>query len=301
MYQDGNHKKLKDDRNNNGGNYKMNLQSTFTLNHGKKTMPWLGLGVFQVEDGETVAASVEEAIVHGYRHIDTAAVYGNEEGVGNGIRRGMDRTGIARDELFITSKLWNADQGYERTIEAYKESVRRLGIDQLDLYLIHWPVEDEFTESWRALEDLYKEEKVSAIGVSNFQIHHLETLLHTAEIVPSINQVERHPRLVQKDLKQYLVKKNIQPVAWAPLMQGGVFKEPILIEMANDLGKSVAQIVLKWQLQTGWATIPKSVKKHRISENADLYDFELNEAQMKVINEMDQHHRVGPDPDNFDF
>lgn len=279
----------------------MNKQSTFQLNHGEKPMPWLGLGVFQVEDGENVAASVEEAIVQGYRHIDTAAVYENEEGVGEGIRRGMERAGIIRDELFITSKLWNADQGYERALEAYRESTARLGLDQLDLYLIHWPVENKFTESWRALEDLYKEGKVGAIGVSNFQIHHLETLLQTAEVVPAINQVERHPRLVQTELYKYLTEKNIHPVAWAPLAQGGIFNEPVLVETAESLGKTVAQVVLKWHLQTGWAAIPKSVKKHRIYENADLYDFELNEEQVKTINEMDQHRRVGPDPDNFDF
>ncbi|WP_050183246.1 aldo/keto reductase [Domibacillus robiginosus] len=279
----------------------MNIQSTFTLNHGEKSMPWVGLGVFQVENGETVAASVEEAIVQGYRHIDTAAVYENEEGVGEGIRRGMERAGITREQLFITSKLWNADQGYQRTLEAYQKSVARLGLDQLDLYLIHWPVEGLFPESWRALEQLFKEGKVGSIGVSNFQIHHIETLLQTAEITPAINQVERHPRLVQEDLKQYLVQKNIQPVAWAPLMQGGIFSEPVLMEIAESLGKTVAQIVLKWHLQTGWAVIPKSIKKHRIHENADLYDFELNNEQVKAIHKMDQHHRVGPDPDHFDF
>jgi len=279
----------------------MNLQSTLTLNHGKKAMPWLGLGVFQVEDGETVAASVEEAIAQGYHHIDTAAVYENEEGVGEGIRRGMERAGVTRDELFITSKLWNADQGYERAFQAYRESVTRLGLDQLDLYLIHWPVEGKFRESWRALEELYKNDQVGAIGVSNFQIHHLETLMQTAEIIPAINQVERHPRLVQADLYSYLMKKNIQPVAWAPLMQGGIFDEPVLKNIADSLGQSIAQVVLKWHLQTGWATIPKSVKGDRIRENADLYDFELNEAHLKAINELDQHQRVGPDPDHFDF
>lgn len=276
------------------------LQDTIQLNHGK-AFPWLGLGVFQVEDGDTVIAAVEEAIVIGYRHIDTAAIYQNEEGVGEGIRRGLKRTGLQREDLFITSKLWNADQGYDSTIAAYEKSLKNLGLESLDLYLIHWPVENKYLESWKALEFLYNEGRVGAIGVSNFHIHHLENLLKNATVKPAINQVERHPRLVQNELKSFLDKNGIQAVAWAPLMQGEILHEPVIQAIADREGKSVAQIVLRWQLQSGWATIPKSIQAKRIQSNAEIFDFSLNDTDMAAISALDQHRRVGPDPDNFDF
>lgn len=276
------------------------LQDTIALNHGKP-FPRLGLGVFQVEDGDTVIKAVEEAIVLGYRHIDTAAIYDNEEGVGEGIRRGLERTGLKREDLYITSKLWNADQGYDSTLAAYETSVRKLGLDRLDLYLIHWPVEDKFLDSWRALEHLYNEGSVGAIGVSNFHIHHLEKLLVNATVKPAINQVERHPRLVQNELKDYMDRNGIAAVAWAPLMQGQILDEPTVQAVAAAKGKSVAQVVLRWQLQSGWATIPKSIHPERIRSNSELYDFSLSEAEMAAISALDQHLRVGPDPDNFDF
>ncbi|NOU74477.1 aldo/keto reductase [Paenibacillus sp. LMG 31458] len=276
------------------------LQDTIQLNHGK-AFPWLGLGVFQVEDGDTVIAAVEEAIVIGYRHIDTAAIYQNEEGVGEGIRRGLKRTGLQREDLFITSKLWNADQGYDSAIAAYEKSLKNLGLEKLDLYLIHWPVENKYLESWKALEFLYNEGRVGAIGVSNFHIHHLENLLKDATVKPAINQVERHPRLVQNELKSFLDKNGIQAVAWAPLMQGEILHEPVIQAIADRAGKSVAQIVLRWQLQSGWATIPKSIQARRIQSNAEIFDFSLNDTDMAAISALDQHRRVGPDPDNFDF
>lgn len=277
------------------------MKQSIQLNHGQKAIPAIGLGVFKVEDGDTVIDAVVEAIRQGYRHIDTAAVYENEEGVGIGIRKGMEIANISRDDLFITSKLWNADQGYDAAIAAYEASLERLGLEQLDLYLIHWPVEDKIVDSWRALEQLYRDGRVGAVGVSNFQTHHLETLAANSELVPAVNQVERHPLLRQTELSSYMSEHGIVPVAWAPLMQGGLFEEPMLVEIAKEVKRSVAQVMLRWHLQTGWVIIPKSVKAHRIEENFNLYDFELSEEQINRIDALDQHKRVGPDPDDFDF
>ncbi|WP_214746289.1 aldo/keto reductase [Exiguobacterium sp. s189] len=277
------------------------MKQSIELNHGQKAIPTIGLGVFKVEDGDTVIDAVVEAIRQGYRHIDTAAVYENEEGVGIGIRKGMEMANISRDDLFITSKLWNADQGYESAIAAYEASLERLGLEQLDLYLIHWPVEDKIVDSWRALEQLYREGRVGAVGVSNFQIHHLETLAANSELVPAVNQVERHPLLRQTELSSYMSEHGIVPVAWAPLMQGGLFEQPTLVTIAKEVERSVAQVILRWHLQTGWVIIPKSVKSHRIEENFSLHDFELSKEQMERIDALDQHKRVGPDPDDFDF
>lgn len=277
-----------------------NLQSTTTLNNGFE-MPWLGLGVFKVEEGQELVDAVKTAIKHGYRSIDTAAIYGNEAGVGQGILEAIEETGIAREELFITSKVWNSELGYEKTIAAYEESLSKLGLEYLDLYLIHWPVEGKYSDAWRALETLYKEGRVKAIGVSNFQIHHLEDLMKDADIRPMVNQVEYHPRLTQKELKAFCKENNIQLEAWSPLMQGQLLDNEELQEIANKYSKSVAQVILRWDLQNGVITIPKSTKAHRIAENADVFDFELTEEDMKHIESLNQNHRVGPDPDNFDF
>jgi methylglyoxal/glyoxal reductase len=276
------------------------LQETTTLNNGVN-MPWFGLGVFKVEDGPELVHAIKTAIRHGYRSIDTASIYGNEAGVGEGIREGMKEAGITREDLFITSKVWNADLGYESTILAYEESLKKLGLEYLDLYLIHWPVEGKYKEAWRALETIYNEGKVKAIGVSNFQIHHLEELLNVASVIPVINQVEYHPRLTQVELKAFCQQHHIQLEAWSPLMQGELLDHPVLKEIAKTYGKTVAQVILKWDLQNGVVTIPKSTKTHRIIENASLFDFVLSEEDMKRINELNQNKRVGPDPDNFDF
>ncbi|AYA74915.1 aldo/keto reductase [Bacillus sp. Y1] len=276
------------------------LQETTTLNNGVN-MPWFGLGVFKVEDGPELVHAIKTAIRHGYRSIDTASIYGNEAGVGEGIREGMKEAGITREDLFITSKVWNADLGYESTILAYEESLKKLGLEYLDLYLIHWPVEGKYKEAWRALETIYNEGKVKAIGVSNFQIHHLEELMNVASVIPVINQVEYHPRLTQVELKAFCLKHHIQLEAWSPLMQGELLDHPVLKEIAKTYGKTVAQVILKWDLQNGVVTIPKSTKTHRIIENASLFDFVLSEEDMKRINELNQNKRVGPDPDNFDF
>ena len=277
-----------------------NLQSTTTLHNGMK-MPWLGLGVFKVEEGQELINAVKTAITHGYRSIDTAAIYGNEVGVGQGVREAIEETGIVRKDLFITSKVWNSELGYESTIAAYEESLAKLGLDYLDLYLIHWPVAGKYKEAWRALETLYKEGRVKAIGVSNFQIHHLEELMKDAEIKPMVNQVEYHPRLTQKELSAFCQEQDIQLEAWSPLMAGQLLDNIELQEIADKYGKSIAQVILRWDLQNGVITIPKSTKEHRIAENATVFDFELTADDMKRIDSLNQNHRVGPDPDNFDF
>ncbi|MDL4840167.1 aldo/keto reductase [Aquibacillus rhizosphaerae] len=273
-----------------------NLQATTTLHNGVK-MPWLGLGVFLVEDGQEVIDSVKAAIKNGYKSIDTAAIYKNEEGVGQGIRE----SGIAREDLFVTSKLWNGDQGYESTLAACETSLKKLGLDYLDLYLIHWPVpsQGKYKDTWRALEELYKDGKVKAIGVSNFKEHHLEELIKDAEVVPMVNQVEFHPNLSQKELHEYCKKKGIQLEAWSPLKQGQLLDDPTLIKIAEKHGKTTAQVIIRWDLQSEVVTIPKSTKAHRIIANADVFDFELTAEDMDAINALNKDERIGPDPDEF--
>jgi len=272
------------------------LQDCTTLHNGVK-MPWFGLGVFKVEDGTEVIDSVKAAIKNGYRSIDTAAVYKNEEGVGEAIRE----CGVPREELFITSKVWNSDQGYESTLQAFETTLQKLGLKYLDLYLVHWPVKGKYTETWKALEQLYKDGRVRAIGVSNFHIHHLQDVLEIAEIKPMINQVEYHPRLTQEELHTFCKEHSIQLEAWSPLMQGQLLEHPALQEIATKYNKSTAQIILRWDLQNEVVTIPKSIKEHRIIENANIFDFNLSAEDMKAIQALNEDHRVGPDPDNFDF
>ena len=273
-----------------------NLQSTTTLNNGVK-MPWLGLGVFKVEEGPELVNAVKTAIQHGYRSIDTAAIYENEEGVGQGIKE----SGFSREDLFVTSKAWNADLGYESTLAAYQTSLDKLGLDYLDLYLIHWPVAGKYKEAWRALETLYEEGRVRAIGVSNFQVHHLEDLMKDAEIKPMVNQVEYHPRLTQKEVQAFCREQGIQLEAWSPLMQGQLIDNEVLAGIAVKYNKSVAQIILRWDLQNGVVTIPKSTKEHRIIDNSQVFDFDLSQEDMQLIDNLNQNHRVGPNLDNFEF
>ncbi|MFJ7725299.1 aldo/keto reductase [Neobacillus sp. NPDC097160] len=271
-----------------------NLKDTTTLHNGVK-MPWMGLGVFKVTEGEEVIQSVKAAIRNGYISIDTAAIYGNEEGVGQAIRE----SGVAREDLFITSKVWNADQGYETTLNAFETSLNKLGLDYLDLYLIHWPGKDKCKDTWKALEKLYKDGRVRSIGVSNFQIHHLEDLIGSAEIKPMVNQVEYHPHLTQKELQAFCVKEGIQLEAWSPLKQGKLLEEPVLVDIAHKYNKSVAQVILRWDLQNGVVTIPKSIKEHRIIENADVFDFELTAEDMVQIDGLNQDSRAGSHPDTM--
>ena len=277
-----------------------NLQSTTTLHNGVK-MPWFGLGVFKVEEGPEVVEAVKTAIKEGYRSIDTAAIYKNEEGVGEGIREGLKVVGISREDLFITSKVWNADFGYESTLEAYQTSLDKLGLEYLDLYLIHWPVKGKYIDTWKALETLYSEGRVKSIGVSNFQIHHLEDVMKDAKVIPMVNQVEYHPKLSQTELHSFCQQHNIQLEAWSPLMQGQLLEDSKLKEIAEVHGKSVAQVILRWDLQNGVVTIPKSTKEHRIIENSSIFDFELSTAEMDQIAALNENKRIGPDPDTFDF
>jgi diketogulonate reductase-like aldo/keto reductase len=264
--------------------------------HNGVRMPWLGLGVYKAQEGEEVVRAVRTALEAGYRSIDTAKLYENEEGVGRAVRE----SGIPREELFITTKVWNSDQGYERTLAAFETSMRKLGLEVLDLYLVHWPVKGKYKETWRALEKLYKEGRVRAIGVSNFQPHHLDDLMADAEIKPMINQVELHPLLTQKPLLAYCKEHGIQVEAWRPIMRGEL-NVPALLDLAAKYGKTPAQIVLRWDLQNGVVVIPKSVRPERIRENADLFDFELTAEDMQAIDRLNENRRLGPDPDNFNF
>ncbi|WHX41713.1 aldo/keto reductase [Mesobacillus sp. AQ2] len=273
-----------------------NLQDTTKLHNGVK-MPWFGLGVFKVKEGSEVVESVKAALKNGYKSIDTAAVYKNEEGVGQALKE----AGVAREELFITTKVWNSEQGYESTLQAFETSLEKLGLDYLDLYLIHWPVAGKYKETWKALEKLYKDGRVRAIGVSNFHVHHLKDLMADAEIKPMVNQVEYHPHLAQTELLEFCKAEGIQMEAWSPLKQGELLSEPTIVEIAEKHGKSPAQIILRWDLQNGVVTIPKSIKEHRIIENADIFDFELYTEDMDRLNSLNKDERVGPDPDNFDF
>ncbi|MED3963752.1 aldo/keto reductase [Niallia taxi] len=274
----------------------MNLQSTVILNNGVE-MPKFGLGVFKVQEGQEVIDSVKAAIKAGYISIDTAAVYKNEEGVGQGIKE----SGVDREKLFITTKVWNADQGYDSTLAAFETSIQKLGLDYIDLYLIHWPVSGKYKETWKALEKLYKDGKVKAIGVSNFHKHHLEDLLSEAEIVPTVNQIELHPLLSQEELRNFCKEKGIVVEAWSPLAQGKLLDNPVLTEIAAKYNKSTAQVILRWDLQNDIVTIPKSIKEHRIIENADIFDFELTAEDLEKINGLNKNERVGADPDNFNF
>lgn len=278
-----------------------NINNTIILNNGIE-MPRLGLGVFRVKDSSELINAVKLAIKNGYRSIDGAAVYENEEAMGEGIRQGINEAGISREDLFITSKVWNSDLGYESTISAYEASLKRLGLDYLDLYLIHWPVEGKYKEAWKALEYLYKEGRVKSIGVSNFQVHHLQDLLGDAEIKPVINQIEFHPYLTQQKVREFCKENEIQVEAWSPLMAGnGLLENEILKEIAVKYNKTVAQVVLRWDLQSQVVTIPKSTNERRLIENIDIFDFNLSSDDIDKIDSLNKDLRVGPDPDNFDF
>lgn len=265
--------------------------------HNGVQMPWVGLGVYKAEDGDEVIQSIKWALDAGYRSIDTASLYDNETGVGQAIAE----SNVPREEIFITTKVWNTDQGYEKTLAAFDASLERLGLDYVDLYLIHWPVPGKYKETWKALEKIYNEGRVKAIGVSNFKQHHLEDLMREAEIKPMVNQVEYHPRLSQEKLLAFCKEQGIQLEAWRPLLKGEIFEEPTLVELADKYNKSVAQIILRWDLQNGVVTIPKSVTQHRIEENIELFDFELSNEDMTRISALNQDKRNGADPDDSEF
>lgn len=265
------------------------------LSNGVK-MPWVGFGTYKIKDSNITRESIKEALKAGYKHIDTASFYENEEEIGIGIKE----SGIPRDEIFLTSKVWNTDQGYEKTLEAFKVSLKKLGTDYLDLYLIHWP-KALSKKTWKALEKLYKEGKVRAIGVSNFKVHHLKELMEDAEIIPMVNQVEYHPQLPQTEVHEFCKKHNIQLEAWAPLMRGKVLEIPLMQELAKKYGKTISQITLRWDLQMEVVTIPKSSTPERIKENIDLYDFEITSEDMERIASLNIGERTGPDPDLITF
>ncbi|MFE6664957.1 aldo/keto reductase [Streptomyces sp. NPDC057697] len=268
---------------------------TVKLNNGVE-IPQLGFGVFQVPDGET-ATSVSAALEAGYRSIDTAAIYGNETGVG----RALAASGIARAELFVTTKLWNADQGYDATLRAFDASLAKLGLDHLDLYLIHWPTpaRDLYLDSWKAIEKLVADGRIRAAGVSNFQPAHLQRLLDSSELAPAVSQIELHPGLQQSELRAFHTDHGIATEAWSPLAQGSVLKDEAITTIADRHGKSPAQVVLRWHLQLGNIVIPKSVTPVRIRENLDVFDFTLTGDEMTAIAATDRDLRTGPHPDQF--
>ncbi|MEF2291046.1 aldo/keto reductase [Virgibacillus dokdonensis] len=271
------------------------LQDTVLLNNGVE-MPGLGLGVYKVEDGKTVQTAVQAALETGYRMIDTASFYDNEVGVGEAIKQ----SNLPREELFVTTKVWNDEQGYAKTKEAFEKSLQRLGLDYIDLYLIHWPVKGMYVETWKAMEELYESGQVRAIGVSNFHQQHVENLLANSKIVPAINQVEYHPHLTQEPLYAFCKQQGIQLEAWSPLKRGRLMDEPYLLSLAEKYEKTVAQVILRWDIQNEVITIPKSTNPRRIKENATIFDFSLTEKEMQEISCLNQNERSGTNPDSYD-
>ncbi len=271
------------------------IADTVELNNGVK-MPWFGLGVFKMSD-EEVHGAVLAALKAGYRSIDTAAAYQNEAAVGAAIRA----SGVPREDIFLTTKLWNEDQKARRALEAMDESLTRLGTDYVDLYLIHWPWAETYVETWSALETIYAAGKARAIGLSNYHSHHIDALLATASVVPAVDQIEFHPNLVQSQLRSYCDGKGIRVEAWSPLMRGECADEPTICTLAEQHQRTPAQIVLRWNLQHGVVTIPKSVREERIIENAGIFDFVLSEQDMAALDALDQGRRFGADPDLLGF
>jgi len=271
-------------------------------------MPKIGLGTYMIPDCDPVVKAVNAALKAGYRHVDTASVYGNEKGVGTAIKE----SGMSRKEMFLVSKVWNADHGYGQTLRAFEHSLGRLGTDYLDLYLIHWPrvatsrtlndkvIFEQDNETWKALEKLYKTKRVRAIGVSNFNTRQLKKLMKDAKTIPMVNQVELHPQFPQDELREFCKKHNIVMEAWAPLMQGKVFEIQLMKDLAKKYGKDVGQITLRWHYQRDVVVIPKSTRPDRIVSNAQIFDFEISEADMEKVATL-KGERIGPDPENIDF
>lgn len=282
----------------------LNLKSTYKLSNGVE-IPMVGFGTWQTPNGEVAVSSVEEALKVGYRHIDTAAVYGNEESVGIAIKN----SGLKREDIFLTSKVWNANQGYETTIKAFEESLKKLQVNYLDLYLIHWPVPKVFKENWeetsigtwKAIEKLYKEGKIRSIGVSNFKPHHIRNLIDNCEIVPMVNQIQLSPGVDQKETIEYCIENNILVEAYSPLATGKIFEVKEIINMAAKYKKSVSQIALRWSIQNGYLPLPKSVTSSRIKENTEIFDFELSKEDMEYINNLKETGVTKVDSDNISF
>ncbi|MDC6270566.1 aldo/keto reductase [Lysinibacillus fusiformis] len=274
---------------------------TVTLNNGLK-MPLVGYGVFRVPEGEDLAEAVKTAIAKGYRSIDTAQVYRNEESVGRGIRAAIEEGLVTREELFITSKVWNDGLSYEETLAAYDSSLEKIGLDYLDLYLVHWPgIDTNYVEVYKALEKVYQDGRVRSIGVSNFHVHHLEKLLKETKVIPVINQIEFHPHLTQEEVRAYCTDKDIQVEAWSPLMNGALLEEALIQELASKYDKTPAQIVLRYDVQHNVVTIPKTMTATRMVENLDVFDFTLTDGEMAQLDALNDGLRCGPDPEKFNF
>ena len=274
----------------------LNLKSTITMNNGIK-IPRLGFGVYRAAQGDETKNAVLNALEVGYRHIDTASAYGNEESVGEAIKE----SGLKREEIFLTTKLFNSDMRAHRQMDAFKESLDRLKVDYVDLYLIHWPVPGVYLESWKVLEEIYNKGLAKAIGVSNFLQHHLDDVIAHGSIVPAANQVEFSPLWQDNLLIQYCREKNIAFEAWGPLAAGELIGDRTTGDIGAKYGKTGSQVILRWMLQKNISVFPKTVHKSRMIENADIFDFELSDEDMAIIDNMNRHRRTGPDPDNFDF
>lgn len=280
------------------------MRTDYQLNSGY-LIPAIGFGTWQTPDGETAVNAVRTAIQAGYRHIDTAAIYENEVGVGEGIRQ----SGVDRRSLFITSKVWNSERGYDSTLRAFDKTIADLGLDYLDLYLIHWPAaahqyagwKELNSATWSALEHLYCEGRVRAIGVSNFMPHHLKPLLEKAEVVPAINQIEYHPGQMQQECVDFCRDNGILVEAWSPLGTGRLLDNPTLVLIAEKYGKSVAQLCIRWALQNGTLPLPKSITPSRIVDNLEVYDFKISDADMAAINALPYSGGSGLDPDAVPF
>lgn len=281
------------------------MKKIFYLLNNNYKMPNIGFGTFRTPSGEETEQSVLNAIKAGYRHIDCAAAYGNEKSVDEAIRK----SGVAREEIFVTSKLWNDDKGYENTLAAFNRTLEDLQLEYLDLYLIHWPIakaskenwKEANSESWRALEELYNQGKIKAIGVSNFLEHHLEPLFETAKIKPMVNQIEFHPGMLQKEIVEFCKKHNILVEAWAPFSNGQVLNNPVLKEIADKYEKTVAQLTLRWIIQKGIVPLPKSVTPERIKSNLEVFDFEISAQDVERIDRLTDCGGSGLHPDEVDF